>query len=164
MNDTTYLFFATKLHHNCDLVFNRTKYSPFHLTFGVEAKLPFIDRLTTVEEGSVEARVFEVEPLPGLKASFEREAISSSTKVVFVEGDLVMVLSGSIRKRGIVDKKKRRYGGPFKVVKVMEHVIYSGMNAAGVLYAFHVSRLVLSIPRIVDLSSTGAVKANKLSR
>jgi hypothetical protein len=141
----------------------RTGQSPFYLTFGVEAKLPFIDRLTAVGEGSVETRVFEVEPLPGLRASFEREAISSSSKVVFVEGDLVMVLSGSIRKRGIVDKKKRRYEGPFKVIKVMEHGVYSCMNAAGDLYAFHVSRLVLSTPRIIDLSSKGAVKADMLS-
>jgi hypothetical protein len=121
--------------------------------------LPFIDRVVAVGEGSVETRVFEVEPLPGMKASFEREAVSSSTKIAFVEGDLVMVLSGSIRKRGIVDKKKRRYEGPFKVVEVMEHGIYRCMNAGGDHYLFHVSRLVLSTPRLVDLSSGGAVKA-----
>jgi hypothetical protein len=69
-----------------------TKYSPFYLTFGVEAKLPWIDRVVAIGEGSFEARVFEVEHLPGLKASFEREAVSSSINVTFLEGDLVMVL------------------------------------------------------------------------
>lgn len=137
-------------------VTKRTGVTPFYLMFGVRPKLPLDGKFIGEWKGNTELREVEIERLPGLRATFERESSSSSTNVTFQVGDLVMVLDSTLRKRGVIDKKKVRYTGPFQVVEVCEQRLYVCKNADGQLFSFHVSRLVGFVPRWFN-SSQGRV-------
>jgi hypothetical protein len=142
-------------------VHSRTGYSPFYLTFGVEPNLPLFDKNQKVNSEDVRARLVEVRSLDGLRSTFERDSKSGTVQIKFKIGDLVRVLTVGLRKRGIVDKKKKRYVCPFKVVKVMPHHLYECVDEWGERFVWHVSRLVPFTPRLVD-SSLGRAETTAL--
>ncbi len=130
---------------------SKTGYSPFYSTFGVEPRLPGEMEGEVVLESTIAARVLELNVLSGLQASLECEPRSSSTNVFFSVGQMVMALSGSIRKKMINDKKKTRYIGPFQVLKMLEDQTYLCQDEYGQKGVFHVSRLVAFTPRLPSI-------------
>jgi len=125
-------------------VLKRTGQSPFFLMFGVSPLLPSVDGTQDIRSvGSVALRNIEMDRLIGLRAVNERLLISSSHTLDFAEGSLVRVFSDVLRKKGIADKKKPRYYGPFIVFKSHPHGLYDLISENGSRkLAVHVSRLL----------------------
>ncbi|EPZ31395.1 Integrase, catalytic core domain-containing protein [Rozella allomycis CSF55] len=105
-------------------VHSRTGKSPHYLLFGVEARLPIINKDDEILEGNVELRKAEIE-------NSNRESRSSSIVPQFEVGSFVLVLNSKIRKGHIWDKKKPRYDGPYRIIKKLEKNVYLVINEFG---------------------------------
>jgi hypothetical protein len=114
------IYFGIRAHVHSD-----TGLSPYCVLYGLEPNLPLsnID-YTILKNVSLKGREIELAILPGIRTAIQRAKRLATNIVKFKEGQYVKVLHGSLRKSTLVDKKKPRYVGPFKITKVYPHDLY----------------------------------------
>ncbi|OLY82242.1 Pol polyprotein [Smittium mucronatum] len=129
-------------------VSSRTGYSMFYLMYGVKSRIPIIWDINT-QNNNMEIREMEIKTIPGASTDSMRLGKSATVLPRFEVGSMVMVLNGRILKRTPLAKTAPRYEGPYKVLTVHAHGIYSLESELGALQTCHVSRLVKFVPRVI---------------
>ncbi|OMJ30202.1 hypothetical protein AYI69_g260 [Smittium culicis] len=121
---------------------DRTRETPYFLIFGIPPRLPIEDLSDSKVSVCIDNRIDELRPINKLREDLKREPKSEEGKMIFKNGDLVMLFNENLRKNKINNKFKPRYKGPYKISNSRENNQYEIIDEIGKRKFVHASRLI----------------------